>query len=291
VSELTSYRDKIRIAYDMLSRSYRRVADYILTNYYEVSFMTAAQLAATVEVDTTTVVRFSQRLGYNGYPELLHEIREQVKAEIYSAYAAAAEGSGISGDPFREVVQRAQHHLGQLLVHNPPEHLNRLVSLLNGVQKFLLIGEGYTASLAEMAAGQLRHAGFSAWSSAGDPALLAAALATLEQGMLVIGVSGTSYNREVARAMQFARSRGCATLGVVGSLSSPVNRMSDLVIYAPAEAEGALPSLVALTAALSGLVALASGGVRVPEHAPRDVAEIYDFLRQPDTGVPEEDAG
>ena len=80
------YREKIREYYDHLSRSYRRVADYIMSKYYEVSFMTAAQLAYAVGVDTTTVVRFSQRLGYNGYPELLHDIREQVKSEIYAAY-------------------------------------------------------------------------------------------------------------------------------------------------------------------------------------------------------------
>ena len=73
------YREKIREYYDHLSRSYRRVADYIMSNYYDVSFMTAAQLAFAVGVDTTTVVRFSQRLGYNGYPELLNDIRDQVR--------------------------------------------------------------------------------------------------------------------------------------------------------------------------------------------------------------------
>ena len=80
------YREKIREYYDHLSRSYRKVADYIMSNYYEVAFMTAAQLAYAVGVDTTTVVRFSQRLGYNGYPELLQDVREQVKSEIYAAY-------------------------------------------------------------------------------------------------------------------------------------------------------------------------------------------------------------
>ena len=36
------YRGKIREHYDRLSRSYRRVADYVMSHYYEVSFMTAA---------------------------------------------------------------------------------------------------------------------------------------------------------------------------------------------------------------------------------------------------------
>jgi DNA-binding MurR/RpiR family transcriptional regulator len=54
--------------------------------------------------------------------------------------------------------------------------------------------------------------------------------------------------------LTFARAKGCRTLGVVGSLASPVNRVSDLVLYAPTDVAGPLPSIVALTAALAALV-------------------------------------
>ena len=115
------YREKIREYYDHLSRSYRRVADFIMSKYYEVSFMTAAQLAYAVGVDTTTVVRFSQRLGYNGYPELLHDIREQVKSEIYAAYEPKPLNPDNPAGTFKDRIEHEQHNLRQMLVHNPPE--------------------------------------------------------------------------------------------------------------------------------------------------------------------------
>ena len=76
------FRENIRKHYDHLSRSYRRVADFILSDYRTAAFMTAAELASAVDVDTTTVVRFAQRLGYPGYPELITDIQEQVKLEL-----------------------------------------------------------------------------------------------------------------------------------------------------------------------------------------------------------------
>ena len=76
------FREQIREHYDHLSRSYRRVADFILSDYRTAAFMTAAALADAVDVDTTTVVRFAQRLGYPGYPELIEDIQEQVKLEL-----------------------------------------------------------------------------------------------------------------------------------------------------------------------------------------------------------------
>jgi len=124
------YREKIREYYDHLSRSYRKVADYIMSNYYEVSFMTAAQLAYAVGVDTTTVVRFSQRLGYNGYPELLQDIREQVKAEIYAAYEPQALTPDDPAGVFKDRTIQEQENLQQVLVHNPPEHIEATLDKL-----------------------------------------------------------------------------------------------------------------------------------------------------------------
>ena len=252
------YREKIREYYDHLSRSYRRVADYIMSKYYEVSFMTAAQLAYAVGVDTTTVVRFSQRLGYNGYPELLHDIREQVKSEIYAAYEPKPLNPDNPAGTFKDRIEHEQHNLRQMLVHNPPELVEAVSTVLDRASHIILLGEGYAETVAEMTAAQFRHRGISAEFIHNDPVKKAAALMNCSPTVLVIGISATEYGRDVARALDYARSRGAATLSVVGSLMSPANRMSDRVIYAPTDIPGPLPSIVALCAALSALVQLAA---------------------------------
>ncbi len=156
------YRQKIRDYYDRLSRSYRRVADFVLSNYYEVSFMTAAQLAFAVGVDTTTVVRFSQRIGYNGYPELLHDIRAQVKSEIYAAYVPQPIQPDDPAGVIRTMVAQEEDNLKRLLAHNPPEHVEQVARMLDAARAIMLIAEGYAIPLAELTAQQLRHFGVSA---------------------------------------------------------------------------------------------------------------------------------
>lgn len=252
------YREKIRQYYDHLSRSYRKVADYIMSDYYEVSFMTAAQLAHTVGVDTTTVVRFSQRLGYNGYPELLSDVRSQVRSEIYAEY----EPKDLSPeDPiatFKDRVEHEQQNLRQMLTHCPPEKLETISAMLKSANHIVLVAEGYADSVAVMAAQQLRHLGISAEAAVDEPVKRSATLMNLQSGMLVIGISATEYGEAVARALEFARGKECRTLGIVGSLASPVNRAADEVIYAPTDASGPLPSVVALVTALSAIVRIAS---------------------------------
>ena len=277
------YREKIREYYDHLSRSYRKVADYIMSNYYDVAFMTAAQLAYAVGVDTTTVVRFSQRLGYNGYPDLLQDVREQVKSEIYAAYEPKPLTPDDPAGVFRDRIEQERQNLQQMLVQNPPDHLGAVARLLDSIERIVVVGEGYAETVAEMVAQQFRHRGVQADYLPNDAVKKAATLMTLDRTVLVIGVSATPYGRDVARAMEFARARGAKTLGIIGSLASPVNRMSDLVIYAPTEAIGPLPSIVALVAALSGLVLVASKESEGSVDRHLDAFEAaYQFLTQED---------
>lgn len=273
------YREKIREYYDHLSRSYRKVADYIMSNYYEVAFMTAAQLAYSVGVDTTTVVRFSQRLGYNGYPELLSDIRDQVKSEIYAAYEPKELSPENPDGLFKDRTEHEQHNLKQTLVHNPPEHITGIAEMLNDAEKIVLVSEGYSETVAMMVAQQLRHRGIDAEAVMDEPVQRAASLMTLQPGTLVIGVSATQYGESVARALEYARQKGCATLGIVGSLASPVNRLSDKVLYAPTDAAGPLPSIVAIVSALSALVQIASKDTQesVDNHV-SDFESAYRFL-------------
>jgi DNA-binding MurR/RpiR family transcriptional regulator len=284
------YREKIREYYDHLSRSYRKVADYIMSNYYEVSFMTAAQLAYAVGVDTTTVVRFSQRLGYNGYPELLNDIREQVKSEIYAAYEPKELQADDPAGAFKDRAEQEQHNLKQMLIHNPPDHVRRVAEMFSAAKHVVLVAEGYAGVVAAMTAEQLRHRGISAEATSNDPVLMAGTLISLTPGTLVIGISATEYGNDVAKALAFARSKGCATLGVVGSLASPVNRMSDQVVFAPTDVAGPLPSIVALTAGLSTLVQIAAkeSAASVEKHQD-DFQRTFTFLTTSDASEPPEE--
>lgn len=277
------YREKIREYYDHLSRSYRRVADYIMSNYYDVAFMTAAQLAYAVDVDTTTVVRFSQRLGYNGYPALLNDIREQVKAEIYAAYRPQPLSPDDPAGVFKDRIQQEQHNLQQMLVQNPPEHLRAVVRLFEEAERIVILGEGYAEAVAELIAQQLRHRGLQAEYLPNDAVRKAATLMKVDDRVLVVGVSATAYGRDVARAMEFARARGAKTLGVIGSLASPVNRISDLVVYAPTDVPGPAPSIVALVAALSALgLIVAKESQEAVDRYQEAFDAAYQFLTQED---------
>jgi DNA-binding MurR/RpiR family transcriptional regulator len=60
----------IRARFDDFSRSQKDVAQYIVDHLDEAAFQTAEELARRANTSSSTVVRFSQALGFEGFPEL-----------------------------------------------------------------------------------------------------------------------------------------------------------------------------------------------------------------------------
>ena len=61
-----------------LSKGQKLIANYILNHYEKAIYLTAARLGAIVGVSESTVVRFANELGYDGYPKLQEDRKSVV---------------------------------------------------------------------------------------------------------------------------------------------------------------------------------------------------------------------
>ena len=271
------FREQIRKHYDHLSRSYRRVADFILSDYRTAAFMTAAALADAVDVDTTTVVRFAQRLGYPGFPELIEDIQEQVKLELSQTYATPTDDGGLYGK-VQSLVAKDRANLEKALAHNTPDSLENMIDMLRAAPRIVVTGESFAAPLAESFAGMLREAGLPVVYTSGDVYDRAAALSRVVRKEVVIGMTPVEGPSGVARLLKYARSEGALTLACTPSLSSQAARSAEHLLYAPGETEDSVPSLTSLYALCT---AIAQTLARLqPEAASKRSAEIAHALSE-----------
>ena len=72
----------IQIKYPRLSKSQKLIAEYILSSYDKAAFMTAAKLGVSVGVSESTVVRFANEVGFEGYPKLQKALQELIKNRL-----------------------------------------------------------------------------------------------------------------------------------------------------------------------------------------------------------------
>ena len=69
---------KIRSERDQMSAIERRIADFILDNAHLLRDYSSQQLASALGISQSSVVKFSQKLGFKGYPDLKYSIGQDV---------------------------------------------------------------------------------------------------------------------------------------------------------------------------------------------------------------------
>jgi len=271
------FREQIRKYYDHLSRSYRRVADFILSDYHTAAFMTAAALAQAVQVDTTTVVRFAQRLGYPGFPELSKDIQEQVKLELSRSYVADPEDRTLQSQVQQLVIQE-RGNLEKALAHNSLDTLEAILGILRSAPRIVVVGESYAAPLARSFAAMLKDAGLPAVFASGDAYDRAVALSHLERKEVVIGMTPVEGESGVSRVLRYARDEGAITIACTPSISNQAARTAEVLLYAPGEAAGTLPSLTGLHAICTAIAQVLAA--LEPGAATRRAGEIQRVLSE-----------
>jgi DNA-binding MurR/RpiR family transcriptional regulator len=246
------YRDSIRAIYEHLSPGYRRIADFLIAHYQDAAFMTAAEVAKSAQVDTALVVRFAQRLGYPGYPELINDVREDVKRDLRAVYEPPA-GDDSPVQVFRRNLMQDRNNLDYLLLHLDLDVVQQIVPLLAKAPRIFVTGEGDAHFMAEAFASRLRIMGVSAHALSGGLVGQAAHAATIRQDDVFIGISMTSMTPGVTVILKVARDAGVKTIGIVGALTNPLAAVAELLLLAPVTTAGIMPSGTAVAAVLYGL--------------------------------------
>jgi len=149
------FRDKIRNAYDELSPSFRRIADFLLDRTYEATFLSGTQLASQVNTDAILITRFAQHLGYRGNPRLLAEVQADVKEDL-DRYLNPTPFTAEPGPAALAAIRREIHNLELLERSLNPKDLARFIDLALKAERIVVVGEGASRVLASLFAHALR---------------------------------------------------------------------------------------------------------------------------------------
>ncbi len=260
------YEEQIRSIYAQLSPGYRRIADFILQRYQDAAFMTAAEIGRAAQVDTALVVRFAQRLGYSGFPELIADVQEHVKQDLRTIYHPTA-GDDTPADIFCRNLVQDRNSLEYLLQHFDPQNLVILLNLFSTATRVFMVCEGNAGYLAEAFATRLLTMGYPVHIIPPELAGLAAITAGLRASDLVIGIGMTAMNPGVAAVIRQARDLGVQTLGIVPAMTNPIALVAEHVLHAPVDTAGIVPSWTTIAAVLHAL------SQALALHAGRETAE------------------
>ena len=272
-SEHQSLSKYIQARFDECSRSQKDVAQYIVDHLDEAAFQTAEELARRANTSSSTVVRFSQALGFEGFPELQAAAREEyrrvhTKAEPKNGTSASSSTPLFSLDQNEFETALTADHLN---VEETARKVSRssveaLIEAIVSAEKVLVAGTDQMAFFASY----LRHLlmlldlRVDVVASPSQEAL--SRLGRIDQGTLVIGLSAGRPHPLVVRAMKLARHRKARTAAVTDATLSEVAKLAQIKLYYSSNS----PAYVRSHTALLSLIQALAYGVYAQDSAQYD---------------------
>ncbi len=230
-----SYEAEIREKRDSMSKSFAKLADFLLDSYVEAAFMTATELAHTLKLDAATVVRFSQYLGYEGFPKLQEEIRNRVRDDLLTRPAMSENNASVHG-----IVVNAMRELGlaieQTRISLDSREVERLVTQIGNARRIIILAEGPAQAAAYNLVHLLEPGGFRVYIARQGATDLAQTVYTATPSDLLLAIEVTGDHPYLANALEAAKARDIPTATIVGAPAHTTAQVADIVLAARAHA-------------------------------------------------------
>ena len=264
--------------FDEFSRSQKDVAQYIVDHLDEVAFQTAEELARRANTSSSTVVRFSQALGFEGYPELQGSAREEYRRRVANGTAG---GAGTPGGPSTPLFSLDQNEFETALAadHVNVEETARKVSrsdveaavdAIAQADKLLIAGTDQMAFFASYLRHLLMLLDVRAELVASPSQEALGRLTRIDDTTLVIALTAGRPHPLIARTVKLARHRKARTIAVVDATLSEISKLAQITLYYSSNS----PAYVRSHTALLSLVQALAYGVYA-----RDVDQYADRIK------------
>lgn len=221
---------KIRAQRDQMSAIERRIADFILNNAHLLRDYSSQQLANALEISQSSVVKFSQKLGFKGYPDLKFAISEDL-----------ARNNG-GGDPEPdEIAGNAHATLAESLWHgksdaeretrllNPAERVDAVAEAIGGARTVFVLGLGQDGIVARAFTLRLAQLGILAVYHF-DPVLMPTSLANAGREDVMLVFSEHGRRTVLSELSRLFRTRVGTVISVTRNTPNPLRAKADLAL-------------------------------------------------------------
>jgi DNA-binding MurR/RpiR family transcriptional regulator len=235
---------------DTMRPSERKVARVLLANYPSAALDTVARLAADADVSAPSVLRFTQALGFSGYPELQEALRRELTQQANAPMnrpAARSSPSGAAGLLVAGAEHTARSALDSLAAL-PPSQVQALVTLLGDPSRRVYLTGGRTSRvLATSLRVNLEQIRTKVWEINDPYGADLGQLVDIRRRDVHVLFDFSRYQRSVISAAAHSHDRGAAVALITDEQLSPAAATADVVLPVSIDSPTAFGSLVAST--------------------------------------------
>ena len=231
---------RVRSIFEDLTRSERKIAQFVLDKPEEVIKMTASELAKVSETSPASVIRFCKSIGIPSFPELKLELSAERDSPVNQEYSDIVPNEKIS-DVKSKLLGNAYQAMKETVQLADETTLLKASKEIADASIVYVFGIGSSYLVAENVAQKWNRIGKVCICMA-DVHQLISSLTSAPEGTLFIGISNSGETAEVLSLNRIAQNRGLKTISITEFGMNSLSKKTDINLNTVRSKEVALRS-------------------------------------------------
>lgn len=222
----------IQAARDTMSANEKKLADFVLENASLIRDYSSQQIAGSVGVSQSSVVKFSQKLGYKGFTDLKLAVHESVVMHGTSVPAVDRDSGRDSDRPSMAawLLEKKREALSSVCAINDDATVAMAVKTIETATRVQVIGLGEAELVAKNLAHKLIALGKPVIAESDrDNQLLG--VSTLGRADCLILISASGQAAHLIDVAKLAKKSGVVVISITNQWANPLRAIADLRLY------------------------------------------------------------
>lgn len=216
-----------------LTKTEEKLSQYIIENVNGIIYDSIQDIAAKTNTSPAAVIRFSKKLGYNGFAELKLDLAKDNTEEIPLFSEKICEKDSLKTIVKKSMVSDTST-VEQTYKLLRIETLNNAVHSMKSAKRIYLFGISSSGICCYDLAQKLSRVGYDVVFY-NDFHMQLAATTYITKDDVALAVSYSGNTKEINVAMEHAKAQGATTISITQFIKSPLLKFSDLILYVPSQ--------------------------------------------------------
>lgn len=234
IEQENDFTQLISSHYDELTKSEKRIANFLRKNQNEAAFLAASEIAESLEISEATVVRFARSMGYPSYPALRVSFQDTFRNRITHSSRIRSRLNDMreKGDIFERLAVTEIDYLSQALETVNRGELDKAVKLMLECQRIYVFGTGPSITLVDLMQIRLRRFGKDVFPLRSSGREVLETLISLGANDLLVVICFFDLNPALKLVLDYAKEVGCKVIMITDTLDTIIGDKADVVLAA-----------------------------------------------------------
>ena len=247
----------LETSFEDFTTTQKKLADYILSNYHEVLFFTADELASKINTTSSSVVRFAKGIGYSGYPDLQKDLRKLIidKININGQSVKAKQYTPSNKNNIIDMsLKKDFDNLNKLLEIKDDKKIEEFVNVILKSKKKYIIALRTSFSLGHFLYFKMRKIVPNVFLFNNYDQGIYDIIQDLNSEDVVIAISFPRFTNLTINIAKYAKNKGIKLVSITDSRISPLYKISNVCLLCPYKGFTFFNSNVAAMALINSII-------------------------------------